>query len=94
LDKEQDKNLCKWCLFRIRKEYTFDEYHILMSCPLYKEIREIHIPLYYRNNPNHDKFIALMMSDNITMIHELALYIYKSIKLYENLDSSRPVQRN
>ena len=49
-----------------------DEYHFLLVCDNFKEIRNQYIPFKYINNPNIHKFHMLMSSNNVDIIQSLS----------------------
>ena len=53
-----------------------DEYHFLLECSLYDDIRKLYINKYYWKRPN--KFIEIMQSDNISTNRNLAMYVHKA----------------
>jgi len=55
-----------------------DEFHFVLECRMYSELRSQYIPFYYRNRPNVIKFIELLKTENKTLLHKLCCYIYKS----------------
>ena len=57
-----------------------DEYHFIFECPLYFELRQNLLKRYYWKRPNMPKFIELFMSDNKTIVQNLAMYIHKSME--------------
>ena len=57
-----------------------DEFHFIFECPLYHDIRELHIKKYYWNRPNIPKFVELLNSSNTTVIKNLAMFVFKSFK--------------
>ena len=77
------KELCKWCLKEHKKEIGNDEYHIFYECTLYTNLREEYLPKYFHKHPNIIKFIELMKTQNITLLREIALFIYLCLNKYE-----------
>ena len=57
-----------------------DEYHFILECPLYEEIRKIYIKRYFWKRPNVPKFIESLNSENKRTIRNLCIYIYKSFE--------------
>ena len=57
-----------------------DEYHFILICPLYSNLRELYIPTYYCNIPTIQKFENLMSSENVDVVRKLAMYIYYALK--------------
>ena len=58
-----------------------DEYHFILICPLYNDIRTLYIPTYYSNRPNMFKFTNLLNIDKTSILNKLAIYCIKSFKL-------------
>ena len=65
----------------ICKKDIEDEYHFVMECKLYSEIRKLYIDKYYWKNPNMFKFVELVKSENVRINNNLALYVNKAFKL-------------
>jgi hypothetical protein len=55
-----------------------DEYHFIMICPFYNDIRKHLIPEYYINRPCMFKFIQLLKSDKKNDQYRLASYCIKA----------------
>ena len=60
-----------------------DEYHFLMSCPLYADDRAVHIPKYYYTFPSREKFNYLLSNANSKLNFQLAIFIFKSFQTRE-----------
>lgn len=58
-----------------------DEYHFIIICPFYSEIRKEYISKYYVNKPSMHKFIELLNCTNGKMLKHLAIYAIKAFKL-------------
>jgi hypothetical protein len=58
-----------------------DEYHFVLICPIYKELRKAFIPHYYYNKANMFKFVELLTTDNINTIRKYCMFIHKSFLL-------------
>ena len=54
-----------------------DEYHVLLQCPWYHDLRSTYIPQYYYVNPNMQKFIQLINNQNTKIILRLAIFVNK-----------------
>jgi len=62
-----------------------DEYHFIIECSFYTDLRRIYIPRYYWCNPNMYKLQELFCSKNRNVILKLSTYIYKAFQLrYDN----------
>ena len=62
----RDVRVCKLCKVNIE-----DEYHFVMKCPFYQNLREEHLPSKFIENPNVHKFVRLISSNNDTIQHGL-----------------------
>ena len=71
----REQRLCKLCTLEVE-----DEYHFLLKCPMYNELRNIYIPAKYITNPNHHKFVLLMTCKNEKIILNVANYIYMAYR--------------
>ena len=57
-----------------------DEYHYLLKCPQFYDIRKIYIKSYYYNRPNMIKFTQLLASENIPELKHLSCFVEKIMK--------------
>ena len=57
-----------------------DEFHFVLECQLYQDLRNEYIKKYFWKRPNIPKFIELLQSENKKTIKKLSVYIYKSFK--------------
>ena len=73
---DRNERFCYFC-----KNEIEDEFHFVLRCPLYKELRERYIPRKYFQNPSRHHFTILMSCKNEVMIKKLATYIYHSFQL-------------
>lgn len=73
-----DNRKCKICML------LEDEYHFILECTLYKDLRKQYIKKYFWNPPNMPKFIQLCTSENRKTIRNLSIYIEKSFQLRKN----------
>ena len=53
-----------------------DEYHFLLICPAYTDLRKSYLPRYYCRWPTLNKFIKLLNEDQNSMIKKLARFVY------------------
>ena len=49
-----------------------DEYHFILICPFYHNIRNTHIPRYFRTRPSMFRFVQLL---NVTMSQGEQMYM-------------------
>ena len=76
---------CKLCL-SVQKYYIEDEYHVLMKCPFYKDLRTVYLD-FVQSPPNLFSFINIMLSTG-NELTRLCSYIAAMFKLRETLTSS------
>ena len=57
-----------------------DEFHFVIECKLYQDLRQKYIKRYFWARPNIPKFIELLESENKKTIKNLSIYIFKSFK--------------
>ena len=62
-----------------------DEFHFLLECSLYKDLRNKYVKKYSWKNTNMLTFIELTTSENETVIKNLSMFINKSFDLRINL---------
>ena len=67
-----------------------DEFHFVLECQAYKELRKTYISKYFWKRPNMFKFIELINSTNTRCIRRLCTFIFQAFKvrtelLYHNL---------
>ena len=56
------------------------EYHFILECKIYIDLRRRLIPKYFWIRPNMHKFIELMNCTNRGCIRKLGTYIYQTFK--------------
>ena len=57
-----------------------DEYHFLLVYNSLSDLRQRYIPEYYFKYPSMYTFIALMSTDHVKTIRNLAAFVYSSFK--------------
>ena len=57
-----------------------DEFHVMLECPLYRDLRVKYIRKYYWNRTNMHKFIELFKSENSIVVKNVATYVQKSME--------------
>ena len=55
-----------------------DEFHHILECQIFLELRKNYIPKYYYTNPSMFKFVQLLLCKKKKIINNLCLYIKKS----------------
>jgi hypothetical protein len=68
-----DDRICQLC----DTDEIEDEYHFVLVCPLFIDIRN-HLPQQYTVNSSRDKFYSLMSSNKSSTIKSLAFYVYNA----------------
>ena len=58
-----------------------DEYHFVLSCPFYLNLRQIYIKRYYYTRPSMFKLVQLFSSRNRKMLCNLARFLIKALSL-------------
>ena len=58
-----------------------DEFHFVLVCPDYINLRNDYIPKYYSNRPSVLKFIKLIQTNNIYLLIKLSMYCIKAFAL-------------
>ena len=74
---------CKFCT----QDAIENEYHFLLACPQYLDIRKKYLRRYYWSWPTLNKFDTVMTSTNKNEILNLSKYIYYATKLRNELDT-------
>lgn len=68
----RDQRICNTC----NMGYIENEYHFLLICPFYRDLRASILPRYYNNWPTQQKFLNLMNSSQTSVLKKLAKYVY------------------
>ena len=55
-----------------------DEFHFVLTCPAFLNIREKHIKPYYYKRPLFFEFVQLFSKDNFKSIHNLCKHRVKA----------------
>ena len=63
-----------------------DEYHFILICPKYENLREKYLPWRFRNFPSSAKFVDLMSSNNDQTVISLSTFIYQAFKVRKHAD--------
>ena len=56
-----------------------DEYHFVLECNIFIDLRKKYIPKYFRKRPSMF-FIELLNTTNIKMLRNLSLYVYHAFQ--------------
>ena len=79
--------LCKLC----SRESVEDEYHFLLVCPLYDNLRKEHLSEDANSEPNFHKFLKLMSGKDSKEMFKLCNFVYKAFKLRESVLKSSEI---
>ena len=58
-----------------------DEYHFILQCPLYNDLRKKLIKIYYYRNPSVFKLIQLLTTENNKELNNLGKYLIRANKI-------------
>ena len=61
-----------------------DEYHFVLECPLYVDLRKQYLKKYFIQRPNMFKFILLINSTSDIEVRNLAMFIQKAFQIRNN----------
>lgn len=61
-----------------------DEFHFILECPLYLNLRRQYIPRYYFQNPSMFKLLELMSSLRKKYLRNLAIFVFKAFEERNN----------
>ena len=76
---ERENRICTKC----NMNCVENEYHFLLICPFYRDLRISHLPKYYTRWPCLAKFATLLSTTNVNVINKIATYLYKAFKRRE-----------
>ena len=76
----REQRLCKMCTSDIE-----DEYHFVLRCNAYNDLRNLYIPKKFYMNPNLHKFNMLFCSRSADILHTLAKFLYYAFKRRSDL---------
>ena len=79
--EERHVRICNLC----RCADVEDEYHFLLICPVYGDIRKKYINAYYYRRPSVFKFIDLLQCSGVYVIKRLSKYIYEAFILRNSM---------
>ena len=80
---EREQRICDIC----KSTDIEDEYHFIIICPIYSDLREQHINKFYYKRPSVMKFIELLNSQSKVKLNNLAQYINKAFERRKYLTS-------
>lgn len=74
----KERRLCKFC------SDIEDEFHFVLKCQQYREIRVKYIKKYYWKKPSVYKFIQLLSVQNFKELCNLGKYLHLAFNIYDN----------
>ena len=80
---DRGNRICKFCNLKARE----NEYHFLLVCPLYRDIRKQYLTYYYCSWPTINKFETLLSKQNKKVTTNLSKYIYHAMNLRNLFDT-------
>ena len=69
---ERNERVCPLCTMNVVE----DEYHFLLVCPMYRELRKKYLPSFYCRWPSKNKFIKLLNDNQVSVLKKLAKFVY------------------
>ena len=72
-----ERRLCRFCTTNDIE----DEFHFILVCPLYRNLRVMYIKRYYYVNPSMFKLVQLLSTKNKKMLSNLARYLINAMKI-------------
>ena len=75
-----DKRICSFC-----KEDIEDEFHFMLKCPAYHDLRVQFLKPYYYRRPSVFKLIQLLSSQNTKELCNLGKFIKKAFDIRKNI---------
>ena len=79
-DKLLSERLCKFCE-KMGDIVIEDEFHFLLTCEMYSELRKTLLPCIAQRRVNFDLFIELMSTTDVHIVRQLAVLVYKGFVL-------------
>ena len=73
---DRSERICRYC----NGNFVESEYHFLLVCPFYRELRQRYMKLYYCHWPTLNKFEDLMCKHNKNTVLNLSKFIYFAFK--------------
>lgn len=74
-----DERKCYFC------QVLEDEYHFVLECSVYLDLRKKYISRYFWKRPNMYKFVELINSPNTSCLRKLCIYVSRAFKLRTEL---------
>jgi hypothetical protein len=74
---EREMRICTQCNMKVVE----DQYHFLLVCPKYRDLRQRYFKHYFCVFPTKQKFIGLMASQNRNMLLNIGKYLLNAFKI-------------
>ena len=58
-----------------------DEYHFVIECKLYSDLRIKYVPKYHWKRLSMNKFVELLNFNNVNHLRKLGIFIYHAFNL-------------
>ena len=71
---ERSRRICDLCNLNTLE----DEYHFLLACPRFRDLRQKYFKRYYYTWPSIHKFIALMNSKSPSVIKNISKFLIEA----------------
>ena len=76
----RELRICPLCHVEVE-----DEFHYVLKCSIFNDLRRKYIKIYYRHNPSVFKLIQLLSTDNVKDLCNLGKYAYNANILRSNV---------
>ena len=78
---DRSERICQFC----ESGEPEDEYHFILTCEKYGDLRVRYISRYYRIRPSVNKFVELLQANRPIIINNLCYYIFNAFKRRNNV---------
>ena len=78
---ERNNRLCRYCNLNMIE----NEYHFLLVCPLYRDLRKKYFQIYYCHWPTMNKFDDLMAKTSKHAILNLSKFVFYAMRLRDSV---------
>ena len=78
---ERSERICTLC----DAKQIEAEYHFILQCPIYSNLRNAHVKQYYHRRPNVLKLVQLLSTTSIKELSYLGKYLERANKLRNKL---------
>lgn len=74
---ERASRKCNLCVLNVIE----DEYHFVLQCPCYSDLRKQYLKSYYYKKPSTFKLVQLLSTENVKDLRNLCKFIYHAFNL-------------